>query len=80
MSQQHLTKTQKFLADVNTNEALRNKLFDSPASAWVAQAKSAGYEMTVEELCNALIGKIRKLYAGEVKPIVKIDVHTLLDW
>jgi predicted ribosomally synthesized peptide with nif11-like leader len=73
---------EKFLDDVNSNAGLKQKLLDAAASAqaWIAEAASAGYQMTVDELRSAaeavvgkpvsgdqLIGTLRGLFEGELK-------------
>jgi predicted ribosomally synthesized peptide with nif11-like leader len=75
-------KAEKFLADVNTNTSLQKKLLDAAANAkaWIAEAATAGYEMTADELRAAaehvvgkpvtadnLIGTLRGLFEGELK-------------
>jgi len=74
-------KAEKFLADVNTNASLQKKLLDAAANAkaWMAEAASAGYEMTADELRAAaehvvgkpvsaddLIGTLRGLFEGQL--------------
>ena len=73
---------EKFLADVNTNSSLKKKLLDAAANAkaWIAEAATAGYEMTADELraaaehvvgkpvsSDGLIGTLRGLFEGELK-------------
>jgi len=73
---------EKFLADVNTNSSLQKKLLDAAANAkaWIAEAATAGYEMTADELraaaehvvgkpvtADSLIGTLRGLFEGELK-------------
>ena len=75
-------KAEKFLADVNTNSSLQKKLLDAAANAkaWIAEAATAGYDMTADELRAAaehvvgkpvtadnLIGTLRGLFEGELK-------------
>jgi len=72
---------EKFLDDVNKNEGLQKKLLDAAANAqaWVAEAATAGYQMTVDELKAAaeavtgkpisgdnLVGTLRGLFEGEL--------------
>ena len=72
----------KFLADVNNDSGLQKKLLDGAANAkaWIAEAATAGYEMTADELRAAaeslvgkpvsaddLIGTLRGLFEGELK-------------
>ena len=58
--------TRKFLDDVSSNETLKNTLLGSNAQAWIASAKTAGYEITAEELADELIGTIRSMATGEL--------------
>ena len=74
-------KAEKFLTDVNTDSTLQKKLLGAAADAkaWIAEAASAGYDMTVDELRAAaehvagkpvttenLIGTLRGLLEGEM--------------
>ncbi|MBX3229813.1 MAG: Nif11-like leader peptide family natural product precursor [Labilithrix sp.] len=72
----------KFLADINNDASLKEKLLAGAASAtaWIAEAASKGYEVTAEELRAAaealvgkpvaegdLIGTLRGLFEGELQ-------------
>ena len=72
----------KFLADVNNDASLQEKLLAGAANAgaWIKEAASKGYEMTADELRAAaealvgkpvaeadLIGTLRGLFEGELQ-------------
>ncbi len=72
---------EKFLDDVNNNACLKQKLLDTAANAqaWITEAATAGYQMTVDELRSAaeavvgkpvsgdqLIGTLRGLFEGQL--------------
>jgi predicted ribosomally synthesized peptide with nif11-like leader len=57
---------QKFLADVVADNDLKTTLLATNAQNWVSSAKSKGYEISVEELADELIGRIRELFTGEL--------------
>jgi len=56
----------KFFNDVSANEDLKKTLLDSPAQAWVASAKKAGYDVTVDDVADELISTIRGMVSGEL--------------
>ena len=58
--------TAKFLDEVGSNDSLKKTLLDSNAQAWVSKAKSSGYDITVDELADELIGFIRRTTSGEL--------------
>ena len=72
---------EKFLEAVNSDASLQKKLLNGPATAqaWVAEAKSAGHDISEDDLRSAteqvlgkpvpadqLVGTLRSIFEGEL--------------